>query len=43
MLAGDEVSPPDSGTVTGLTFFGQSPEAAEREVKTYLGLAEPAN
>ena len=43
MLAGDEVPPPGSGTVTGLTFFGPSPDAAEREAKTYLGLAEPAN
>ena len=43
MLVGDEVPPLGSGTVTGLTFFGPSPDAAEREAKTYLGLAEPAN
>ncbi len=43
MIVGDEVPPPDPGTVTGLTFFGATPEEAEREAKAYLGLAEPVN
>jgi hypothetical protein len=43
MLAGDEVPPPDPDTVTGLAFFGATPEEAEREAKAYLGMAEPAN
>jgi hypothetical protein len=42
-LVGDEVPPPDPGTVTGLTFLGSTPEGAEREAKEYLGLAEPTN
>lgn len=43
MLVGDDAPPPESGTVTGLTFFGATPEEAEREAKAYLGLAEPTN
>jgi len=43
MLVGDDVSLPDPGTVTGLTFFGATPEDAEREAKAYLGMAESVN
>ncbi len=43
MIVGDAVPPPEPGTVAGLTFFGASPEEAEREAKAYLGLAEPMN
>jgi hypothetical protein len=43
MIVGDDVAPPNPGTVTGLTFFGMTPEDAEREAKAYLGLSEPAN
>jgi hypothetical protein len=43
MLVGDEVPPPEPDTVTGLRFFGATPEEAEREAKAYLGLAEPVN
>lgn len=43
MLAADEVPPPDPDTMTGLAFFGATPEEAEREAKAYLGMAEPAN
>jgi len=43
MLVGDEVLPPAPGTVTGLTFFGATPDEAEREAKAYLGRAEPGN
>lgn len=43
MLADDEVPPLDPDTVTGLAFFGATPEEAEREAKAYLGMAEPAN
>ena len=43
MLVGDDVPPPDPGTVTGLTFFRATHEDAEREAKAYLGLAEPVN
>lgn len=37
MLAGDDVPPPDAGAVTGLTFFGATPEEAEQEAKATLG------
>jgi hypothetical protein len=37
MLVGDDVPPPEPGTATGLTFFGATPEEAEREAKAYLG------
>ena len=43
MIAGDDVPPPDPGTVTGLTFLGATPEEAEQEAKAYLGLSEPGN
>ncbi len=43
MLVGDEVSPPDLGSVTGLALFGATPEEAEREAKAYLGREEPTN
>ncbi len=38
---GDEVLPPGLGSVTGLTFFGATPEHAEREATADLGMAEP--
>ena len=38
---GDEVPPPEPGTVRGLTFLGATPEEAEGEAKAYLGMAEP--
>jgi hypothetical protein len=40
-LVGDEVPAPDPDTVTRLTFFGTTPEEAERLAKAYLGMAEP--
>ena len=40
MLVGDEVPPPDPGTVTGLPFFGATPDVAEREAEGYLGWSE---
>jgi hypothetical protein len=43
MIVGDDVAPPEAGTLTGLTFFGATPEDAEREAKAYLGLSEPVN
>jgi hypothetical protein len=43
MLVGDEVPPPELGNMTGLTFFGATPEEAEREAKEYPGRADPAN
>jgi hypothetical protein len=43
MLVGDDVPPPEPDTVTGLTFFGATPEEAERAAKAYLGWAEPGN
>jgi hypothetical protein len=43
MLVGDEVPPPEPETVTGLGFFGATPEEAKRAAKAYLGLAEPGN
>ena len=43
MLVGDDVPPPEPDTVTGLTFFGATPEEAEREAKAYLGRAAPGN
>jgi len=41
MIVGDDVAPPDPGTVSGLTFLGTTPEDAEQEAKVYLGLSEP--
>jgi hypothetical protein len=43
MLLGDEVAPPEPDTVTGLAFFGPTPEEAERAAKEYLGRAKPGN
>jgi hypothetical protein len=43
MIVGDDVPPPDPGVPTGLAFFRATPEDAERETKSYLGLSEPAN
>ena len=43
MIVGDDVPAPHPGTVTGLTFFGVTPEDAEREAKAYLGLSESTN
>jgi len=43
MIVGDDIPPRDPGTLTGLTFFGATPEEAEREAKAYLGLSEPVN
>jgi hypothetical protein len=43
MLGGDDVPPPEPDTVTGLTFFGTTPDEAEQEAKAYLGMAEPGN
>jgi len=40
MIVGDEVPPPDPDTVTGLTFFGATPDEAEQEAKVYVGLSE---
>jgi predicted RNase H-like HicB family nuclease len=37
------VPAPDPSALTGLTFFGATPEEAERAAKAYLGLAEPIN
>ena len=43
MLLADDAPPPEPGTLTGLAFFGDTPEEAERAAKAYLGCAEPAN
>ena len=43
MIVGDEIAPPDPGTLAGLTFFGATLDDAEREAKAYLGLSEPVN
>jgi hypothetical protein len=43
MIVGDDVAPPEPGTLTGLTFFGATLDDAEREAKTYLGFSEPTN
>ena len=43
LLVGHTVLLSDLGTVTGLTFFGATPEDAEREAKAYLGMAESVN
>lgn len=37
MLVGDDVPPPEPGTLMGLGFFGATPEEAEDAAKTYLG------
>ena len=43
MIVGDDVAPPEPGTLKGLAFFGDTPEEAEQAAKKYLGCAEPAN
>jgi len=43
MLLADDAPPPEPGSLTGLAFFGETPEDAEQAAKTYLGCGEPAN
>ena len=43
MIVRNDVPPPEPGTVTRLTFFGDAPEEAERAAKAALGLVEPGN
>ena len=43
MLVGDDVPPPEPGTLKGLGFFRETPEEAERGVTTYLRCSEPLN
>lgn len=43
MLIGDDVLPPEPGTLKGLGFFGATPEEAERQALAYLGYSEPVN
>ena len=43
MLLADEERLPEPGAVTGLAFFGATPEEAEEAAKVYLGCGEPAN
>jgi hypothetical protein len=43
MIVGDDVPPPDPGTVTGRMFLGATPEEAKRGAKADLGLSEPVN
>ncbi len=43
MLLADDAPPPAPGTVSGLAFFGTTPEEAEQAANVYLGCGEPAN
>ncbi len=43
MLVADGVMPPGPGEMKGLTFFGDTPEEAERVAKEYLGQGEVVN
>jgi len=43
MLVGDDVLPPEPGTLMGLGFFRATPEKAEDAAKAYLGGSEPRN
>ncbi len=43
MILADDAARPEPGSLTGLAFFGETPEEAEQAVKVYLGCAEPAN
>ena len=43
MLVADDTLLPEPGSLTGLAFFGETPEEAEQAAKAYLGCAEPAN
>mgnify|MGYP005812511703 CR=1 FL=1 len=43
MIVGDEVLPPDPGSLKGTAFFGETPEEAEQKAKAYLGMSEPVN
>ncbi len=42
-LVADGVTPPESGELKSLTFFGKTPEEAERVAKAYLGQGEAGN
>jgi hypothetical protein len=42
-LVGDDAPPPGRGTLTGLTFFGATPQEAEQEAKACVVLSESAN
>ncbi len=43
MLVADAAPPPEPGRLTGLAFFGDTAEEAERMAKAYPGLSEAAN
>jgi len=43
MLVSDEAPPPEPGSLTGLAFFGETPEEAEQAAKAYLGCGELVN
>ena len=43
ILVADDAPPPEPGSLTGLAFFGDTPEEAEQAAKAYLGCGEPAN
>ena len=43
MLVADNAPPPGPESLTGLAFFGTTPEEAEHAAKAYLGCAEPGN
>ncbi len=43
MVVDDDASPPEPGSLTGVTFFGDTPEEAERLAVPYLGEGEAQN
>ncbi|MFI5341417.1 MAG: hypothetical protein ACHQ7N_16460 [Candidatus Methylomirabilales bacterium] len=43
MLAGNDVLPPEPGTLMGLGYFRATPEEAEDAAKVYWGGSEPRN
>jgi len=43
MIVADDAPPPEPGSLTGLAFFGATPEEAEQAAKAYRGCAEPVN
>lgn len=43
MLVGDDVLPPEPGTMMGPGFLGETREEAEQAAKTHSGSSEPVN
>ncbi len=43
IIVGDDVAPPELGTLTGLTVLGATAKDVEREATAYVGMSAPVN